>query len=224
MRRRRRAPVRAPSLARVATTTCVLAAVVAVAAHRDDPPSLRGAMRAPARSHPTRMAPARSPPARSPPVRSPPVRHLARPRVLAPVPTRAAVTRLAGEIELDEILFAALALLALYCFVALRRSRRTRGTTAAAARVDGAESTKKARGATRAQIECKLAHTTVTLYEGGASAARAVPFDQEQCAICLDFLRRPPELCNSVRILRCAHAFHAGTFARPQRSRFALHN
>lgn len=134
--------------------------------------------------------------------------------------------RLAGEVELDELLFAALALLALYCLIALRRTRRARfdtgtgGSTTTAVTVAATEPTgggKNARGATQQQIESNLAHTTVTLYGGAASAVSAssredVAFDQEQCAICLDLLRRAtsPDMRNDVRILPCAHAFHAG--------------
>lgn len=145
--------------------------------------------------------------------------------------------RLTTEVEIDQIIIAALGLLALYCLVALRRAGRRDGqlggggadsSTMSAMGSMGAGgaggATRKARGATRAQIETHLAHTTVTLYEGvgsdfesssstcGTPALRSDSQFDQQCAICLELLRRPLNAGerNTVRILRCAHAFHEG--------------
>lgn len=141
------------------------------------------------------------------------------------------VSSIAGQVELDHLLIGALAILALYCFVALRRGRRTNiehlGRVNSGSNLSVVGSTrgcsKKARGATRAQIESHLAHTTVTLYQANRSAmkessidaAHNVQFDQQQCAICLDLLAREDEQSSSVRILKCAHAFHAGMYSTP---------
>ena len=141
-----------------------------------------------------------------------------------PLTNNDSVSAIATEVELDHLLICALAILALYCFVALRRGRRTTDNAsrsdalATSAPMAGATSdSKKTRGATRAQIESHLAHTTVTLYDGNAMGgsrptahAYDVQFDQQQCAICLDLLMRADEPQGKVRILRCAHAFHAG--------------
>lgn len=150
--------------------------------------------------------------------KAPPVARAALPRH----PTEPTVP---GEVELDEVLFAVLVVLALYCFVALRRGGRLRFLRASGARpptqqgAAGAhgEAGKKTRGATRDQIEHHLAHTTVDLFDREGEKV-AVQFEQEACAICLDSLRRRAEGAgggvegNAVRILRCKHAFHAGEF------------
>lgn len=152
----------------------------------------------------------------------------------ASVTTTPTAARIVADVELDQLIIAVLAMLALYCFVALRRGGRAHAQQLARSGGSGATAgggplgaTTKARGATRAQIERHLAHTTVTLYDGtctvcptpgavdtaGGGGSAAEKFDQQQCAICLELLCKPlmVDAPNSVRILPCNHAFHEGT-------------